>query len=532
MGVVTTTSRRLAVLFVVLIALFLVLLPHTPSTVAQGTTPTYAPLPPEISWQLLFTDSFDDEGYTANYWQVGAGWEQSSDGVGQVFQVSDSEAPVTYVNDTSPDVVAQVRFLLNSGAARLSVRVSSVGAYHADLYPNGLLTLSRADTQLTLTVLTDMNPTEWHTLRVAAMGGLLRVAVDGATVLETQDASPLPAGTVSFAGHHLGSTPLLVDDFALWTASPITPTETPVPYPSVDSTFTWTTVQDTDGRLAYDDGTWETFDVAAANGGTLTGSASPGAVVRVHFMGTGIRLLYASSPDGRTFTAQVDDGPIQTVDSYDDSQTYNHLLAFEGLTADYHVLTLTNGDGAIWVEAFEIQGYVLNSPLQLSPILPTPTTLISPLAQADLSPALPAAPLAAVVEDYVVLDASTTTELVDHILNTVNVNPDIPYVVRLTSDTYTIVEEARDYSGLPVSGQVTIVGRNGLDAAGNSLTPDQITTWNTIERSTTAPDIDLFRVEPGATLTLYNVRLVNGGGPTRFSGGAIVNSGELYEGWS
>jgi hypothetical protein len=136
------------------------------------------------------------------------------------------------------------------------------------------------------------------------------------------------------------------------------------------------------------------------------------------------------------------------------------------------------------------------------------------------------------VDDYVVLEAATVADLTDLILYRVNLYPELHHLIRLTGATYTVTEAHSagtiEYSAMPVLGIVTIVGNYGLDENGNSLTPDQITTWNVIERSPTAPVIDLFHIAAGGRLTLYNVRLVNGGGASRMSGGAIVNDGELY----
>jgi hypothetical protein len=123
----------------------------------------------------------------------------------------------------------------------------------------------------------------------------------------------------------------------------------------------WTTFQDTDTRLTYGNGAWEAFNVAAANGGTLTGSADPGATLVARFEGTGIRVLYSAGPEGDSFTAQVDDGPVQVAPTQDESYSHGHMLAFEDLAPGEHTLTVTNGVGAIWIEALAIQGTLLDA---------------------------------------------------------------------------------------------------------------------------------------------------------------------------
>ena len=61
-------------------------------------------------------------------------------------------------------------------------------------------------------------------------------------------------------------------------------------------------------------------------------------------------------PEGQGFTAQVDGGTPQTVDNSDTGYSHNYILAFEGLSAGPHTLTVTNGNGAIWIEAVQVQG--------------------------------------------------------------------------------------------------------------------------------------------------------------------------------
>jgi hypothetical protein len=48
------------------------------------------------------------------------------------------------------------------------------------------------------------------------------------------------------------------------------------------------------------------------------------------------------------------------------------------------------------------------------------------------------------------------------------------------------------------------------------------------ERSASLDNTDIFSVLDGASLTLYNVILRNGGGPSRNSGGGIVSHGDLH----
>ncbi len=58
------------------------------------------------------------------------------------------------------------------------------------------------------------------------------------------------------------------------------------------------------------------------------------------------------------------------------------MLAFEGLPAGDHALTVTNGDGAIWIEAVQVQGTLLSP---AAPML-TPTPAPAPLFAAESVP--------------------------------------------------------------------------------------------------------------------------------------------------
>ncbi len=185
-----------------------------------------------------------------------------------------------------------------------------------------------------------------------------------------------------------------VDAMALQPATIATPvpTQLPTPAPSAIPTDTptpeggiWTTYADTDPLLTYGDGIWETFEVASATGGTLTGSAASGATLTAHFEGTGIRVIYAKGPEGQAFSAQVDDSVVQAADGYDAAYSYGHVLALDALPDGQHTLTVTNGDGAIWIEAVEVRGTLLDE-LALTP---TPTVMETPAPTATATPASP-----------------------------------------------------------------------------------------------------------------------------------------------
>jgi hypothetical protein len=141
----------------------------------------------------------------------------------------------------------------------------------------------------------------------------------------------------------------------------LTPTTLPSPTPTPDMA-SWTTFEDTDPMLFYENGDWQTFAVTGAVGGTLIGTADPGATLTVYFEGVSARVIFSGGPEGRTFSAQIDDSPVQTADSFSETYNYSHVLEFNGLPDHGHILTVTNGEGAIWIEAIQVQGNLIEPP--------------------------------------------------------------------------------------------------------------------------------------------------------------------------
>ena len=225
----------LAAVFTLLLLPALLIAAQEPTPTATPPQPPGTPLPwvtepavtgarlastpiPASPFELLFTDSFDDENYTANFWTFGVGWEQSSSGGrGQVLQVTGSDASVTFVHDTILDAAIQARFLVSAGAVRFNLRQSATGAYTVTLTADGIVMLTRGADLLGMAVST-VAPNTWHTIRLSALGGDVEVEVDGASVIIAQDSVPLPAGTVSISSANATSG-ASADDFSLWILS-------------------------------------------------------------------------------------------------------------------------------------------------------------------------------------------------------------------------------------------------------------------------------------------------------------------------
>ncbi len=97
------------------------------------------------------------------------------------------------------------------------------------------------------------------------------------------------------------------------------------------------------------------------------------------------------------------------------------------------------------------------------------------------------------------------------------------YVVMMQPGTYDLTDQQPGtFSLLPVIyGNVTLIG---IDSYRANLHPDNPAASKVIiQRASSAPEIDFFNIQAGASLSLYNVILRNAGGASRFAGGAIVN---------
>jgi hypothetical protein len=110
------------------------------------------------------------------------------------------------------DVVVEVR-LFSAGTGSVIVRDSEAGRYTVTLDAAGQLTLYRSELALASSLVTPFDPNQWRSLRVSAMGDLLRVSVNGVEVLTASDPAPLPAGRIAFVN---AADELYVDDFIVW----------------------------------------------------------------------------------------------------------------------------------------------------------------------------------------------------------------------------------------------------------------------------------------------------------------------------
>jgi hypothetical protein len=191
--------------------------PNLPPTDA----PTAVPLPAEPPLTLMVEDTFDSGAL--DLWTLGAGWSLVPSESGQALQGVNSAEAVTFVHGDLFNVAVQARFFMSVGSAHLSVRQSSAGQYTASLGTDGLVELYRAGSLVQSAVVLPAAG-QWHTLRLSAMDGVLRVSVDGVEVIAALDSAVLPPGAILIAGSADGA--LLVDDVSvLVPTSEIPPTE-------------------------------------------------------------------------------------------------------------------------------------------------------------------------------------------------------------------------------------------------------------------------------------------------------------------
>ena len=290
-------------------------------------------------------------------------------------------------------------------------------------------------------------------------------------------------------------------------------TDTPVPVTSTGTATAtlsqapedagWTTYADTDSMLHYGKGDWQTFAVAAAAGGTLTGTADQGATLTLQFEGTGARLIYSKGPEGRLFTGQVD-GAAQMADSYAETYSYGHVIVFENLLDGIHQLIVTNGEGAIWIEAVEVQGHLV-APLT-GVFTPTP----EPAYQSSET-ALPL-PEQLTQEEYVET-ATDTSELIAAI-NAANSRPGSTTTIYLTSsEPYLVTQQfprIREHIIIRGTQPITLYDPTATDGT-------------TLQGSNMV--VAMFYVSGGGFLELHHVRIQNGRSNTY--AGAIDNYGTL-----
>ena len=185
---------------------------NSAAVVVETTSMTYlaAPLP----LNPLYVDTFD--AGVLYVWDVGPAWSFVPQGSGKALQVVDNNDPATFRYSTLKDAAVQLRFKVEGGSARLSLRQSEVGAYAGVIDPDaGEVRLYRGDVLVRSTALPPSAADGWYTVQLSAIDGIVRLVVDNVEYIAIRDLAQLPPGTSAF--ELLGGGSLTVDDFMLWT---------------------------------------------------------------------------------------------------------------------------------------------------------------------------------------------------------------------------------------------------------------------------------------------------------------------------
>jgi hypothetical protein len=135
----------------------------------------------------------------------------------------------------------------------------------------------------------------------------------------------------------------------------------------------WTTYEDNDLLVlaGYSDGDWQTVSIAEAVGGNLTWTDVPGAELVLYFEGSAIEILYSRGPEGGDFHISLDDMTWPPFNSYAEQYLYGTSIQQFNIAPGVHQLVMTNGDGALWLEAIRVQGTLVQIQLGLPEKPPT-----------------------------------------------------------------------------------------------------------------------------------------------------------------
>jgi hypothetical protein len=161
------------------------------------------PMVDDSAQQIVYLDTFDDNASRA--WSSYAGWSSANGGL--QTQMPSLAFPLA---GKATHVSAEARVEVVAGNFRLQVRRSGSDAYTADLLSAGYLSLFRNGVLVQWVQIPQLNPGEYHLLRLSAEDARVRVALDGIDLLDWYDPAPLPAGSVTLASAFPGNNPASV----------------------------------------------------------------------------------------------------------------------------------------------------------------------------------------------------------------------------------------------------------------------------------------------------------------------------------
>ena len=128
----------------------------------------------------------------------------------------------------------------------------------------------------------------------------------------------------------------------------------------------WTTYEDNDPLVlaGYSEGDWQTVSIAEAVGGNLTWTDVPGAELVLYFEGSAIEILHSRGPEGGDFHISLDDMTWPPFNGYAEQYLYGTSIQQFNISPGVHQLVMTNGDGALWIEAIRVQDGALLPAIQ------------------------------------------------------------------------------------------------------------------------------------------------------------------------
>ncbi len=183
--------------------------PSTPTVLPTAST---EPLPPEPALVQYANEAFDNQDLSR--WSLSQGWSLTPSEGGFALQTVNNSLQGIFNQPDLFEVAVQARFLVSSGSAYLTVRQSAAGSYMVALNANGQVSLYRGTNLFQAAQVSASAPGQRRTVRLSAIGSVLRVAVDGAEVIAALDTTSLPPGSVAIGGD--ADNIVIVDDFQLW----------------------------------------------------------------------------------------------------------------------------------------------------------------------------------------------------------------------------------------------------------------------------------------------------------------------------
>jgi len=207
----------------------------TPEPAAEVTSeptvdPTSKPAIETDPLSLIFSTGFEAAASELSV----QGWLAVDVDGGKALQSGAEASTLTY-NTAYADAALGLRTLLNDGTLSLALRQNAESGYVFILNHDGTAKLLRNGAEVAAAQVA-LVPGEWITLEARAIGGALSASLNGATILSTMDAAPLPLGGLSVSSS--AAALLRIDDLTILASGSGTPQSTPTTQPTETATAT------------------------------------------------------------------------------------------------------------------------------------------------------------------------------------------------------------------------------------------------------------------------------------------------------